>query len=163
MGHCSLPVDCPLWPEQRPEPDRAPCNHALCSHPSYLELYRLSVNPPHDIRHATHTDFLLIQPMADRESIGPSAPAILLLRKYHCSHSLPERIIFSLVGYLVVPHRFNKRLIFLPSVVTGISYETLNIMHRAAARVQFVLILLHSFTKVPYVDQLLRRVRTYRS
>ena len=118
---------------------------------------------PHGIRHGTHADFVLIQRMADRKSIGPSAQAILRLRKFHSLHSLLERIIFSLVGYLVVPRRNNKRLIFLSSVVTGISYETLNIMHRAAARVQFVLIMLHSFTKVPYVDHLLRRVRTYRS
>ena len=121
------------------------------------------LHSPRDIRHGTHANFVLIQPMADRKSFGPSAQAILLFRKYHYSHSLLERTIFSRVGYLVVPHRDNKRLIFLPLVVTGISYETLNIMHRAAARVQFVLILLHSFTKVPYVDQLLRRVRTYRS
>lgn len=64
------------------------------------------------------------------------------------------------MGHLVVPYRYNKRLILLPLVVTGISYETLNIMHRAVARVNFILIMLHSFTKVPYVDQLLRRVRT---
>ena len=38
-------------------------------------------------------------------------------------------------------------------VVTGISYEKLNVMHRAVGRLSFILILLHTLSKAPYVDQ----------
>ena len=65
----------------------------------------------------------------------------------------------SYLWVISLPHnRHNTQLILSPLVVTGISYEKLNIMHRAVARLSFILILLHTFSKVPYVDQLLRRV-----
>ena len=36
-------------------------------------------------------------------------------------------------------------------MITGISYEKLNVMHRAVGRLSFILILLHTLSKAPYV------------